>query len=137
DGRSWWWYLNRCWWDDESLRRRHLEERVLRRDLQRMLEADAVSRARIAVLGVDDDELPVPDSLHLSVWARYRGRCVDCGSDDRVNFDRIIATSRRRSESSLNFELRCQACRDRRDHNEGRARVGRARVDAVPYLRFG
>jgi hypothetical protein len=56
---------------------------------------------------------------------------------DRVNFDRILATSRPSSETPRNFELRCQACRYRRDHNEGRARVGRARVDANLLQRFG
>ena len=135
DGRAWWWYLNRCWWDDGNLRRRQLEGLVLRRDLQRMLESDALARARIAVLGETEghERLPIPDSLHLSIWSRDRGRCVDCGSAERVNFDRIIATPTRRSETPRNFELRCQTCRDRRDHNEGRARISRARVDAVPY----
>ena len=139
EGRAWWWYLNRCWWDDGNLKRRQLEEHVLRRDLQRMLESDALARARIAILGETegDEGLPIPDSLHLGIWSRYRGRCVDCGSAERVNFDRIIATAKRRSETPRNFELRCQTCRDRRDHNEGRARISRARVDAVPYQQLG
>jgi hypothetical protein len=140
DGRAWWWYLNRCWWDDDNLRSRELEDVVLRRDLERVFQADTRARARIAVLGeaAEADGGPaVPDSLHLSVWSRHRGRCVDCGSAERVNFDRIMATSRRSSETPRNFELRCQTCRDRRDHNEGRARVGSARVNAVPYPRFG
>jgi hypothetical protein len=140
DGRAWWWYLNRCWWEDGGMRSRALAELVLRRDLQRMLESDALTRARVAVLGEvegPEEDLPVPDSLHLSVWSRYRGRCVDCGSAERVNFDRIIATSRRRPATARNFELRCQTCRDRRDHNAGRARIGRARVDAVGYQRLG
>ena len=139
EGRAWWWYLNRCWWDDGSLRRRQLEDLVLRRDLQRMLESDALARARIAVLGETggDERLPIPDSLHLSIWSRDRGRCVDCGSAERVNFDRIIATTKRRAATPRNFELRCQTCRERRDHNEGRARISRARVDAVPYRQFG
>lgn len=140
DGRVWWWYLNRCWWDNADLRPRELEDVVLRRDLERMLEADIRARARIAVLGeaAETDGVPAgPDSLHLSVWWRHRGRCVDCGSAERVNFDRIMATSRRSSDTPRNFELRCQKCRDRRDHNEGRARVSSARVNAVPYPRFG
>jgi hypothetical protein len=139
EGRAWWWYLNRCWWDDGNLRRRQLQDLVLRRDLQRMLQSDALARARIAVLGETEggEGLPIPDSLHLSIWSRDRGRCVDCGSPERVNFDRIIATSTRRSETPRNFELRCQTCRERRDHNEGRARISRARADAVPYRQFG
>ena len=141
EGRAWWWYLNRCWWDDGSLRRRQLQDVVL-------LESDALARARIAIQGETegDERLPIPDSLHLSIWSRDRGRCVDCGSAERVNFDRIIATSTRRSETPRNFELRCQACRSRRDHNEGRTRIGRVawmqcRIDSSaepkPLRRFG
>jgi hypothetical protein len=137
DGRAWWWYLNRTWWDDGKLRQRQLADLVLRRDLQRVLENDAVARARIAILGRTEgpEKLPVPDSLHLDVWSRHRGRCVDCGSSERVNFDTIIATAQRRPETPRNFELRCQQCRDRREHNEGRARISRA-ASAVTYERI-
>jgi hypothetical protein len=137
EGRAWWWYLNRSWWVDGRMRRSKISEAVLRRDLQQMLAADALARARIAILGETegDEGLPVPDALHLSVWSRHRGRCVDCGSDERVNFDKILATSERRPETALNFELRCQTCRDRRTHNEGRARVSKAHAD-VTYERI-
>src|SRR4029450_12972435 len=124
---------NPSWGDDGKLRRSKLAEFILRRDLQRMLEADALARARIAILGKTEGEeqLPVPDSLHLSVWERFRGRCIDCGSDEHVNFDRIIATSERSVDTPQNFELRCQTCRDRREHNEGRARISKAHADVV------
>ena len=137
EGRAWWWYLNRSWWVDGSARRSKVAEAVLRRDLQHMLKADALTRARAAILGATegDEGLPVPDALHLSVWSRHRGRCVDCGSDERVNFDKILATSERRTDTPLNFELRCQACRDRRTHNEDRARISRAQAD-VTYERI-
>jgi hypothetical protein len=135
--RAWWWYLNRSWWVNGSVRRSKVAEAVLRRDLQQMLAADALTRARVAILGETEgeDALPVPDALHLSVWSRHRGRCVDCGSDERVNFDKILATSERRTATPLNFELRCQTCRDRRTHNEGRARISRAQAD-VTYERI-
>ena len=139
EARTWWWYLNRSWWDSGGLRPRVLAETVLRSDLERMLAADTQASARLALVGesATHNLQPVPDSLHLSVWSRHRGRCVDCGSVERVNFDRILATSRPSSETPRNFELRCQACRYRRDHNEARTRVGRARVDASLHQRFG
>jgi hypothetical protein len=137
DGRAWWWYLNRTWWDDGKLRQRQLADLVLRSDLQRMLENDALARARIAILGKTEgpEKLPVPDPLHLDVWSRDRGRCVDCGSSERVNFDTILASAERRPDTPRNFELRCQKCRDRREHNQGRARVSRA-ASAVTYERI-
>ena len=139
EARTWWWYLNRSWWDSSGLRPRELAETVLRSDLERMLAADTQASARLALVGesATHNLQPVPDSLHLSVWSRHRGRCVDCGSVERLNFDRILATSRPNSETPRNFELRCQACRYRRDHNEARTRVGRARVDASLHQRFG
>ena len=49
EGRAWWWYLNRSWWTDGRVRRSKISEAVLRRDLQQMLAADALARARIAI----------------------------------------------------------------------------------------
>jgi hypothetical protein len=70
----------------------------------------------------------------MAVWFRDLGRCVDCGSTRDLLFDQIIPSAGEEPDAS-NVELRCRGCRDRRDHNEARARVGNARVDATLYQR--
>jgi hypothetical protein len=133
--RQWWWYLDRFWWADEHVSASDVERLVLRSDLERKRASDASAEARASVVGVGarGRSARLPESVQLAVWSRDRGRCVDCGSRRDVAFDEIIA---RGDADPRNVELRCRACRTRRDRNEARARIDSARVDATPYQRY-
>ena len=138
DGQGWWWYLDRFWWEDEGLKAIEVEKRVLQSDLHRKQKSEAVARVREALLG----EAPVPlaeedlsEAVRLAVWRRDRGRCVDCGSGEKVEFDHIVPISQGGSDTEVNVELRCQSCCVRLARNEMRNRVSRARVDATPLYR--
>lgn len=120
-GLRWWWYRDRFWWGDENVSARDIEKRVLRSNVYRKLPADPRAEASLS------------DSTRLAVWSRDRGRCVDCGSSEDLHFDEIVHGSGASIDSARNVELRCHACRGRRDFNEARTRVANARVDAFSY----
>jgi 5-methylcytosine-specific restriction endonuclease McrA len=44
------------------------------------------------------------------VWRRDQGRCVDCGSRERLEFDHIVPWSEGGSNTARNIELRCETC---------------------------
>jgi HNH endonuclease len=44
------------------------------------------------------------------VWRRDEGRCVDCGSRDKLEYDHIIAVANGGSNTARNIELRCEPC---------------------------
>lgn len=52
----------------------------------------------------------IPERVRHEVWRRDRGRCVDCGSRTRLEFDHIIPVSRGGSGTARNIELRCESC---------------------------
>lgn len=139
DGQGWWWYLDRFWWGDEGLTAIDVQTMVLQSDLHRKQKSDVLARARSMVLG--EARVPYASSEHLSeaarlaVWRRDRGRCVDCGSSESVEFDHIFPISQGGSNTEVNVELRCLSCRVRLTRNEMRSRVSRARVEAVPLYR--
>lgn len=138
DGLRWWWYRDRFWWDDEGLTATDVENIVLQTDLDRKQQSDAVARARVVLLGEAGAPLAeerVSESVRLAVWRRDLGRCVDCGSFESVVFDHIVPISQGGSDTAVNVELRCRSCRVHLARNETRARVTRARIDAVPYYR--
>jgi hypothetical protein len=60
--------------------------------------ADASSRERI------------PDSVRLFVWQRDQGRCVRCGSQERLEFDHIIPVVKGGSNTERNIQLLCERC---------------------------
>jgi hypothetical protein len=52
----------------------------------------------------------IPERVRHEVWRRDQGRCVDCGSRERLEFDHIVPVSRGGSNTARNIELRCELC---------------------------
>jgi 5-methylcytosine-specific restriction endonuclease McrA len=53
---------------------------------------------------------PIPERVRHEVWRRDEGKCVDCGSRERLHFDHIVPVSKGGSNTARNIELRCEAC---------------------------
>lgn len=138
DGRRWWWFRDRFWWDDQGLASTDVRTIVLEAELDRKQRADAHAKARAAILGEHVTVAPLPPAaqvVRFAVWCRNKGRCVDCGTSERVAFDRILRLDEGGSDAASNIELRCEPCKERRLANEARARVTRAQVVAASVLR--
>jgi 5-methylcytosine-specific restriction endonuclease McrA len=52
--------------------------------------------------------IAIPERVRHEVWRRDQGRCVECGSRERLEFDHIIPLSRGGSNTARNVELRCE-----------------------------
>ncbi|MHB8637962.1 MAG: HNH endonuclease [Fimbriimonadaceae bacterium] len=53
---------------------------------------------------------PIPRSVQSFVWRRDGGRCVQCGSNERLEFDHIVPHSRGGSNTERNIQLLCERC---------------------------
>jgi hypothetical protein len=79
------------------------------------LEAREGGSARAASAHIDGFvREAIPERVRHEVWRRDQGRCVDCGSRERLEFDHIIPISRGGSNTARNIELRCEACNRRK-----------------------
>lgn len=56
----------------------------------------------------------IPPSVRHEVWRRDLGRCVQCGSQERLELDHIIPHSRGGSATARNIQLLCEACNRRK-----------------------
>jgi hypothetical protein len=63
----------------------------------------------------------IPQRVRHEVWRRDQGRCVDCGSRERLEFDHIVPVSKGGSNTARNIELRCEACNRRKSASVLRA----------------
>ncbi len=52
----------------------------------------------------------IPDEVRLKVWRRDLGKCVKCGSQEKLEFDHIIPVSKGGSNTERNIQLLCEKC---------------------------
>jgi hypothetical protein len=93
----------------EEIRLR-IKHAVLRHDkaferMQREIEAfENIEQADIA------RRERIPDSVRLFVWQRDQGKCVMCGSAEKLEFDHIIPVIKGGSNTERNVQLLCEQC---------------------------
>jgi hypothetical protein len=112
-GSSWWLYRDvvvdarDVVQDELPLRIKHF---VLRHE-------NALSRIRHEVEAFENlDRLPaarrdaIPEAVRMFVWQRDEGKCVKCGSREKLEFDHIIPVADGGSNTERNVQLLCGAC---------------------------
>jgi hypothetical protein len=53
---------------------------------------------------------PIPEAVRHEVWRRDQGRCVKCGSQEKLEFDHIIPHSKGGADTARNVQLLCERC---------------------------
>ena len=75
----------------------------------------AIARDALAVFGRKSSvptrkRQPIPDDVKMFVWQRDGGRCVQCGSQENLEYDHIIPVSKGGSNTARNIQLLCEKC---------------------------
>jgi 5-methylcytosine-specific restriction endonuclease McrA len=52
----------------------------------------------------------IPETARHAVWRRDQGRCMQCGSQEHLEFDHIIPFSKGGSNTERNIQLLCERC---------------------------
>jgi hypothetical protein len=56
----------------------------------------------------------IPRSVRMFVWQRDEGKCVECGSQDNLEYDHLIPVVKGGSSTERNLRLLCEACKRRK-----------------------
>jgi hypothetical protein len=73
---------------------------------------------RVLPIEQDDEETDVekirrpsiPQNIKDKVWNRDDGKCVQCGSNEKIEFDHIIPFSKGGSNTYRNLQILCEKC---------------------------
>lgn len=61
----------------------------------------------------------IPQVVRVEVWQRDRGHCVECGSQNKLEFDHIIPVVLGGGSTSRNLQLLCETCNRRKGASLG------------------
>ena len=61
----------------------------------------------------------IPQAARVEVWQRDGGRCVDCDSQEKLEFDHIIPVAMGGGNTSRNLQLLCETCNRRKGASLG------------------
>jgi hypothetical protein len=53
---------------------------------------------------------PIPEDVRIAAWRRDEGKCVQCDSNERLEYDHIIPVSKGGSNTVRNIQLLCETC---------------------------
>ena len=53
---------------------------------------------------------PIPQHVKDRVWNRDDGKCVQCGSNENLEYDHIIPHSKGGANTYRNIQLLCEPC---------------------------
>jgi 5-methylcytosine-specific restriction endonuclease McrA len=59
----------------------------------------------------------IQEEVRIFVWRRDEGRCVECSSQERLEFDHIIPFSKGGSNTTRNIQLLCEVCNRKKSNN--------------------
>lgn len=115
------WLLGNCFWEFTKSEYGRPEDE-LKLLLLEAADKDRLKfeRLRRKFQGVPDSEPrreQISEGVRIFVWRRDDGKCVECGSRERLEFDHIIPVSKGGSNTERNIQLLCETCnRSKSDH---------------------
>lgn len=75
---------------------------------------DAYSDFHVNIGSENDNRLEhrqvITEEVRHEVWRRDQGKCVSCGSQQKLEFDHIIPFSKGGSNTARNIQLLCESC---------------------------
>lgn len=109
DRKTWWVFLGEFYWEDENLSEMEVKALILEKlkQRQRKVQKAIASLDQTGAESVRSRE-PIPDEVKMFVWQRDGGKCVKCGSQEKLEFDHIIPLSMGGSNTARNIQLLCE-----------------------------
>jgi hypothetical protein len=107
------WKIVRVRQEDKDFDGQHdrlLVKRHVLRDEQNRRRLEAEVLALEAGEPKQNGRPPIPDPVKHFVWQRDQGRCVSCGSRERLEYDHIIPVVEGGSSTERNLQLLCEGC---------------------------
>jgi len=97
---------------------RRKNEKLKKRRLKEQLKAELKEQGLLSEEYLRKRE-SIPQDIQDRVWNRDGGKCVKCGSQEKIEFDHIIPFSRGGSNTYRNLQILCEKCNREKNNKIG------------------
>lgn len=90
------------------------------RELKSQVRKELIEEGIISSLNESDlKREQIPQDILDKVWNRDGGKCIICGSQEKLEFDHIIPFSKGGSNTYRNLQILCEKCNRQKSNNIG------------------
>jgi len=114
-GRSWWWYQGEFYHENDGYTSEEVRLLLWERDQKKRRKVERLRKELLSDRAIEQaGRERIPEDVRIFVWKRDGGRCVQCGSQENLEFDHIIPLARGGSNTARNIQLLCETCNRRK-----------------------
>src|SRR5690554_4303395 len=108
----------------ESLEKERIKQEYIEKERYRKLRDEArkelISEGILLKnISLETSERHISQEVKNLVWNRDNGKCVQCGSNEKLEFDHIIPFSKGGSNTYRNIQLLCEKCNREKSNKIG------------------
>jgi hypothetical protein len=108
---TFWWYQDEFYAENDGYTAEEVQLLLWEREQRRDRKLQRLKKEMLSDRALEDARRErIPDDVRIFVWKRDEGRCVQCGSQDKLEFDHIIPISKGGSNTARNIQLLCETC---------------------------
>jgi len=118
EGRTWWWYQGDFYVESDGYSSEEVQLFLWDREQKKQRKVERLRKEVLSEHAIDQARRErIPENVRILVWKRDGGRCVQCGSQENLEFDHIIPLARGGGSTARNIQLLCEACNRRKSDN--------------------
>ena len=114
-GETYWWYKDEYYVEDDEYSSEEVQLLLWQREQKQKRKFERLRKEMLSDRAIDEARRErIPEDVRIFVWKRDGGRCVQCGSQEKLEFDHIIPVAKGGSNTARNIQLLCETCNRRK-----------------------